>query len=289
MALKSEHASFDPLPYGSLLRDVTAVTAVTAEAGDAASLPQLMGRVASLEPPLELTTTQEKAWLVRAAGALDAKAQEISVDVKGTKPVLSKSNIVFAPSAAELAQGVSLANTGKAPVWWTATATGTPEKPQPAVASRVTIEKRYYTLDGGAVDLAHVKQSTRFIVSIRGQGAENVYRDAAVLDLLPAGFEIEAVVEPLANGASPYPFLPNLTQVSAAEARDDRFVAAFGFGDRYVDKKRVAIKPDYHVAYIVRAVTPGHYVLPGAQVEDMYHPDVRARTGGGALTVTGGE
>ncbi len=41
----------------------------------------------------------------------------------------------------------------------------------------------------------------------------------------------------------------------------------------------------YALAYIVRAITPGTYVLPAAELEDMYRPSVRARTAMGTLTV----
>ena len=41
----------------------------------------------------------------------------------------------------------------------------------------------------------------------------------------------------------------------------------------------------FNVAYVVRAVTPGTFVLPGAVVEDMYHPGVMARTGEAQLTI----
>jgi hypothetical protein len=36
---------------------------------------------------------------------------------------------------------------------------------------------------------------------------------------------------------------------------------------------------------IVRATVPGSYVVPAAVVEDMYAPDVRARTGMGQMTI----
>ena len=37
----------------------------------------------------------------------------------------------------------------------------------------------------------------------------------------------------------------------------------------------------------VRAVSPGHYTLPQAKVEDMYRPDRFARTATGVIDVTG--
>ena len=41
----------------------------------------------------------------------------------------------------------------------------------------------------------------------------------------------------------------------------------------------------FTVAYVVRAVTPGKYVLPQAYVEDMYNPSRYGRTGTGAVEV----
>ena len=39
------------------------------------------------------------------------------------------------------------------------------------------------------------------------------------------------------------------------------------------------------MAYIARAVTPGHYIYPPATAEDMYEPERYARTGFGELEV----
>ena len=39
-------------------------------------------------------------------------------------------------------------------------------------------------------------------------------------------------------------------------------------------------------AYLVRAVSPGTFVLPGATVEDMYRPEFRANTAAGSIEVT---
>ena len=65
------------------------------------------------------------------------------------------------------------------------------------------------------------------------------------------------------------------------EFRDDRFTAAI---DRASDDKSV-----FTVAYIVRAVSPGKYVLPQAYVEDMYNPSRYGRTGTGIGRGASGE
>jgi uncharacterized protein YfaS (alpha-2-macroglobulin family) len=38
------------------------------------------------------------------------------------------------------------------------------------------------------------------------------------------------------------------------------------------------LRAQFRYAYIARAVSPGSYTLPAAQVEDMYRPGVMART-----------
>jgi len=289
IARDSTPETYNAQRYGSLLRDMAGFTALAASSGEADIVPALMTRTAEVEPPVAYTTTQEKAWLVRAAAALQAAQKAIKVSVAGTATSGAQGVVSAAPTRTELEAGVTLKNTGEAPVWWSATVNGVPETPLPAEAKGITIEKRYFTMDGAPVaDLTKVRQSQRFVVSIRGVMAENIYRTMAVLDLLPAGFEIEAVVQNLANDQAVYPWLGPVTAVSVAEGRDDRFVTAFDLGDRYLDPegKRKAFNPPFSVAYIVRAVTPGTFVLPAAQVEAMYSPDIRARTSLGRLTVT---
>ena len=97
-----------------------------------------------------------------------------------------------------------------------------------------------------------------------------------IADLLPAGFEIEAVLRPEdAGNSGPYRFLGELVAPDIAEARDDRFVASFSL----YDQRRMT------VAYMVRVVTPGTFTMPGVVAEDMYRPDTFARTVSRTITV----
>ena len=41
----------------------------------------------------------------------------------------------------------------------------------------------------------------------------------------------------------------------------------------------------YHVAYIVRAVTPGSFALPATNVSDMYAPRIHGRTAMGRVEI----
>ena len=101
-----------------------------------------------------------------------------------------------------------------------------------------------------------------------------------IADLLPAGFEIETLLRPEdgkyedgADGA--YEWVGRITTTQVAEARDDRYVGSF---ETYRQQ-------DYQVAYIVRAVTPGEFVMPGVVVEDMYRPGDGGVTKAQTLTV----
>jgi uncharacterized protein YfaS (alpha-2-macroglobulin family) len=91
------------------------------------------------------------------------------------------------------------------------------------------------------------------------------------------------------DGSTIYPFLPVLAVSNIAEARDDRFVATFDIGSGFqaTTPAEIAkqVPPTFHFAYTVRATVPGNYTVPAAVVEDMYAPDIRARTGMGPLSI----
>ena len=166
---------------------------------------------------------------------------------------------------------------------------GIPAQALPAAQNGVTLSKAILTMDGKPANLATVKQNDRFIVALSGEMSDNRARIMALLDLLPAGFEIEGAVQRNDDGSTIYPFLPVQAAANIVEARDDRFVTTFDIGSAYqpTDPKEAAKqpKPTFHFAYIVRATIPGSYVVPAAVVEDMYGPDIKARTNMGAMTV----
>ena len=60
-----------------------------------------------------------------------------------------------------------------------------------------------------------MRQNERLIVSISGRNLDGGYHEVALLDLLPAGFEIETVLTE--EKAKPFPFLPKLTETRIAE------------------------------------------------------------------------
>ena len=103
-----------------------------------------------------------------------------------------------------------------------------------------TIKSTYLTLDGKPVDPSHLRQNDRLIVSIEGKSADSEEHQTVLVDMLPAGWEIEGPVTPVLEtpkddvGADDtnktYGFLGALTNPHVTEARDDHFVAAFRLG-----------------------------------------------------------
>jgi len=99
----------------------------------------------------------------------------------------------------------------------------------------------------------------------------------ALIDYLPAGFEIDNPQLVSSGDTGTLDWIENAGLPVHTEFRDDRFAAAF---DRASSDPAV-----FTVAYVVRAVSPGEYMLPQAEVEDMYRPDRFGRTGTGTVSV----
>lgn len=279
--------------FWSELRDEAGVLAVAAETGHddvAATLLQRLGlqRLGQQKLQPSQMNTQEKAWLLMAAHALGKRGATRTLSIGGGAP--GPITLPYAVSATpdDLARGVSVRNAGTDPVFRTVTVRGAPTEAPPAMAAGFQVRRDTYSLSGQALDDTALRQTDRFLVVLSGRVADGAFRRAVVTDPLPAGLEIEAPV----LRADDYKFIGQLTDLRAHEERDDRFIAAFDIGQdahrwtQVDDDKPGALEPaEFRVAYLVRAVTPGRFVRPETVVEDMYHPDVMARTAGSAITV----
>jgi uncharacterized protein YfaS (alpha-2-macroglobulin family) len=98
-----------------------------------------------------------------------------------------------------------------------------------------------------------------------------------VADYLPAGFEIDNPKLVSSGDTGTLDWIEDGEEPDHSEFRDDRFNAAI---TRASDDS-----PVFTVAYVVRAVSPGTYVLPQAFVEDMYNPSRYGRTATGKLEI----
>jgi uncharacterized protein YfaS (alpha-2-macroglobulin family) len=263
--------------YGSTLRDAAALVTLASEAGGPrptiTTAVQRIEQVRALSP---YSSTQEQAWMVLAARSLAKDAGSVSLDVAGDA---RKGPLVRNVPAAEVDRGFRVTNTGEATVQAVVSVTGAPTTPEPAAERGFKIERSYHTLDGEEVDATKAKQNQRFVVVLTMTEAQPQFGRIIVADYLPAGFEIDNPRLVSSGETGTLDWIKNAQPPVNSEFRDDRFSAAFERNSRD--------KPVFSVAYVVRAVSPGRYVLPQAYVEDMYRPDRFGRTGTGAIEIAG--
>jgi len=88
-----------------------------------------------------------------------------------------------------------------------------PNEPQPAASQGLSVQREFLTLDGRPANLRALRQNDRVIVSISGRNLDGNYHEVALLDLLPAGFEIETVLTD--EKAKPFSFLVLVARIRA--------------------------------------------------------------------------
>ena len=172
---------------------------------------------------------------------------------------------------------MTITNRGDTPAWRTVSITGVPRADLPGENKGYAVTRTVYRPDGKEADLSKARQTDLFAVVIRGSrtGAAQSAQ-TLVVDLLPAGFEIETATVSKGRATTDYSWLPELTEATYTEQRDDRLVAALNLkgGAR-----------DFTLAYVVRAVTTGEFRYPALVAEDMYEPETTGRTAIGKLVV----
>src|ERR1700759_4212755 len=265
---------FGRTDYGSALRDAAALVSLGAE-GNAprATITQAVLRVEAARGLTPYTSTQENAWMVLAARALAKETMALDLNGSPIKPAPYRTY----KSGELTGQPLKLTNTGDAPVQAVVSVSGSPVVPEPAASNGFKIERNYFTLDGKPVDISTAKQNDRFAVVLKITEPKPEYGHIMVSDYLPAGLEIDNPRLVSSGDTGTLSWIEDGQEAVDTQFRDDRFTAAV---DRAANSKSV-----FTVAYVVRAVTPGKYVLPQAYVEDMYNPSRYGRTGTGSVEV----
>jgi uncharacterized protein YfaS (alpha-2-macroglobulin family) len=261
--------------YGSDLRDASALVTLASESGAArATITGAVQRVEAARGLSSYLSTQEEAWMVLAARSLAKEVAGTTLDVAGEKQQ-GTLNRRFRPD--DLKVPVKVTNTSEGTLQAVLTISGAPTVPEPAAEKGFKIERLYYTLDGKPADPAKARQNQRFAVVLRITEPQPQFARVMVADYLPAGFEIDNPRLVSSGDTGTLAWIEDAQEPANAEFRDDRFDAAF---DRKSGDPAV-----FTVAYVVRAVSPGRYVLPQAYVEDMYRPDRFGRTSTGTVEI----
>ncbi len=263
--------------YGSELRDQAQILALLQEYDLAES--EQVKRMFALADSLNTRrwlSTQERNALFMAARAqlrtadsswqaeLQSAAQSISLSADHSLQLLDEQ---------QLRAGLNLATSSSKDLYQRLQLSGYPSQ-APAAGGRVlSIERQYLDTKGQLLNMNKLRSGDLVVVHLALRATEAV-PDALLVDLLPAGLELEN--QNLAQSSA------SLTEASSAlrewqeamqnadivhqEYRDDRYVAALAVPAHEVR----------HLLYLARAVTPGRYVVPPAQVESMYRPEWQA-------------
>jgi uncharacterized protein YfaS (alpha-2-macroglobulin family) len=147
---------------------------------------------------------------------------------------------------------------------------GNYQQPPKAFGNGLHISRDFFALDGQPLDIVQLKSGDLVIVRLTA-GADKRTPDALLVDLLPAGFELEnqnlggssVDLSRLAVAGKSLADWQQQAHIGHLEYRDDRFVAALPLSEY----------ENATVYYLVRAVTPGTYSVPPSYVEDMYRPE----------------
>ncbi|KAA2241032.1 alpha-2-macroglobulin family protein [Salinarimonas soli] len=262
--------------YGTRLRDGAGILALIAEANLPRDAIRPVTQVIAEERPIgRATSTQENAWMILAAQAIQRDSASLALEVGGAR---HEGALYRTWRGEALERGpVTIANTGTLPAQIVISTTGNPVGPEPAASRGYSIERSYYRLDGSPADPAQVRQNERLVTVLKVTEPVSQYARVLLVDRLPAGLEIDNPKLVDSGTVEALGWLKTEVEPAHAEYRDDRFVAAFD---------RAAGQPAFFtVAYIVRAVAPGRFVHPPASVEDMYRPERFGRTGFGTVEV----
>lgn len=278
--------------YGSDLRDQGLMLALLREnkRRDGDQDQRLLGLSRDLQARVAADhywlSTQEQIALARLgkALALDAGATfSGQLSVGGQDTVLDADRLLSRDFAfGDLAAGVRFAPKADAPLYASIDVAGVPRTAPAVDESDIMVKRRWYNPDGTAWKPGPLKEGQVLVAALSVEVREAM-PDALLVDLLPAGLEIENLnLTPAEQWADVSIEGVTLTDRGSAseilheEYRDDRYVAALKL---YAGQKA-------QLFYLVRAVTPGTYVVPTPQVEDMYRPELRGVGRASPATVT---
>ncbi len=193
--------------YGSDLRDSAAALAYTAaDPANQQRVTAVMDRIAELFANADRTSTQEQAWLLMAAeAATKLTGNSMTVAVGGAAPETRSKPEYFRRNLGSGAPDLTVANRGTLPLWRNVSITGVVKAELPAENKGYAVARYVFNPDGTPADLTKARQTDLFVVVLKGSRKDTGQSaHALVVDLLPAGFEIQNVTAPTGGTAGGY-------------------------------------------------------------------------------------
>lgn len=259
--------------YGSPLRDQALVLALLQENDlSKATLEERLFTLSDLLASSSWLSTQERNALYLAGRTALASPQQpwaAQLQSAGTSHALTDAQPALKLADGALSEPFTVTSQTQQPLYQQLTLSGYPAQPPAPSADNLSIRRQYLSLGGEPLKLDTLKSGDLVLVHLV-VGAKQRVADALVVDLLPAGLEIEnqnlaqsaASLDDASSNVRQWRESMQNASLQHQEFRDDRYVAALkldGYGST-------------HLLYLARAVTPGTYKVPPPQVESMYRP-----------------
>ena len=263
--------------YGSVLRDDALILALLNEHSLASKQrdERLFGLADELASRPYLSTQERNALFLAGRGLLlePEQAWQAELSLAGNVRALSNSQSGIKLEGAALAEPMSVRSLGEGTLFQQLSISGYPVKAPAAGGENLSIRREYLGMDGEPLDLNNLASGELVLVHLAVEAKQRV-PDALVIDLLPAGLELEnqnlgqsaASLEDASSEVKEWQQAMQNATPKHQEFRGDRYVAAVdvnGYGTT-------------HLLYLARAVTPGTYRVPPPQVESMYRPNWQA-------------
>ncbi|SCY05241.1 MG2 domain-containing protein [Desulfoluna spongiiphila] len=274
--------------YGSPVRDLSRMTELSMAYGFD-GLGDLVEGLSDAVRDRRWLSTQERVCLFRTAtkvlsgnGAGNGNNWHAVLMGKNGNQTLSRSRDFSSLFDLAQYQGLTAIKAGKKTLYANISLTGERKNAPESVSNEMTITRDFYNVDGAEISPTTLKSGSLMVVKLSVSATRRT-PDGLVVDLLPAGVEIENQnlglssirLDEIRIEGKPVGELWSKSAVTHEEFRDDRYVAAVSVGeDRTIT-----------LFYLVRAVTPGVYRMPGSYAEDMYRP-YRHAIGGTFETLT---
>ncbi|MGE7992624.1 alpha-2-macroglobulin family protein [Pseudomonas sp. NPDC089554] len=263
--------------YGSAVRDQALILALLQENDLAAE--QVDQRLFALSDELAANrwlSTQERNALFLAGRGLLGKPEghwQARLDSAGEVREFNNVESGMKLEGPLLASPLSIQNQGSETLYQQLTVSGYPRQAPAASSNGLEIRREYLGMNGQPLDLRNLRSGDLVLVHLALK-AQSQVPDALVVDLLPAGLELEnqnlaqsaASLDNASTAVKQWRESMQNASVVHQEYRDDRYVAALKL-DSYGTT---------HLLYLARAVTPGSYRIPPPQVESMYRPNLQA-------------
>ncbi|WP_425278796.1 alpha-2-macroglobulin family protein [Aeromonas enteropelogenes] len=258
--------------YGSALRDQALELSLLRRHKLAEDRwPALSAQVADTLAHRQWLSTQERLALLRLAQADPAAGWQARItSSSGTQPVAGDTSLQL--GAPEALAASTVTNEGKGSLYVQRTLIGYPEQAPARLSQGISVTRSWFNADGQRFDPAKVKVGDLVVVRLN-VSSESAVPDALLVEMLPAGFELEnpalgnsIKLEDLSIEGKPAWQSEWNDYLKHQEFRDDRYTAALDLSEG----------SNQQLVYLMRAVTPGRYQVPPTQVEDMYRPELRA-------------